>query len=99
MKKDNNYFEEILTDKNMSLREKGIFTFIIHYPTCTKEQIINYSKDGIYSIEKALKILKEAGYIKSIKIRNKENKIKRWAFEIHPFPKSNPNLTIISKNI
>ncbi len=66
---------EIITDKTISLKAKGLYAIIhqclkIKDFTIYKENLIDYSKDGKKSFESAWKELKDKGYLKQHRLKN-----------------------------
>ena len=64
--------EEILTNKNLSWKAKGLMAFFLSSPDRVDLNLLDlseYSKDGRDSLRAGLKELEDAGYIGSGQIR------------------------------
>ena len=62
-----------LRDKNLSLKSKGLLSFMLSLPEDWKyslKGLANVSKDGIYVIRNCVKELEKYGYVQRRKARN-----------------------------
>ena len=70
---------ELLNDENISLKAKGLFTFLQSKPDnweFSVERIAKQTKDGKNSVRSAIKELEEAGYLVRTPVKDENG---RWA--------------------
>lgn len=58
-----------LHDKNLSLKAKGLLTYMLLFPDFTEEELLESSKDGFCAIRSGIWELENAGYLR---IENKK---------------------------
>lgn len=85
---------DLLNDKNISFKAKGLFCFIDSKPDnweFSESRIANQSKDGISSVRSGLKELIDSGYLERNEFRSSEGYIKT-EYILHWHPIKNPKL-------
>jgi len=83
---------ELLYDKNVSLRAKGLYAYIQGKPdhwNFSAERIESETNDGLHSIKKSLQELEKNGYLFRNKFQNNKG---HWEIEYHLF--SSPKKSI-----
>ena len=71
-----------LYDKELSLKAKGILSVLLANKNInSKQQLMNYAKDGRESIDNGIKELEEKGYLR---IKRKHCKGQLYIFESSP---------------
>lgn len=89
-----------LEDKNLSLKTKGLMTFMLHLPEEWDMNVSSLSsvlKDGETSIASALKELEEYGYLVRNRERDSKGKLSKNEYILHEIPhmdipeQENPN--------
>jgi hypothetical protein len=83
---------EILRDKSISLKAKGLYALIQSYVTLDKfnlykKYLVTQSKDGKKSFESAWKELKETGYLIQYRMKDEKNHF-YYEYELLDTPKS-----------
>ncbi|MFD2254371.1 conserved phage C-terminal domain-containing protein [Lactococcus formosensis subsp. bovis] len=80
---------EFLRDENLSLKAKGLLSYILSLPDDWKiyfEEISNHHTDSAKAARLAWKELEEHGYAKTTRIVDPENKqVKQWKKEVSDF--------------
>lgn len=85
---------DLLNDKNISFKAKGLFCFIDSKPDnweFSESRIASQSKDGISSVRSGLKELIDSGYLERNEFRSSEGYIKT-EYILHWHPIKNPTL-------
>jgi len=88
---------KLLDDVFLSWKAKGVLCYLLRLPSDWKvhtEEIEKHSKDGIDSLNSAIKELIVAGYIKRNKIRSDKGLFKGYEYSVY----NTPTVTDISKN-
>ena len=78
--------KEFINDKDLSLKAKGLLTYLLSLPNDWKiyeKEIVKHSKDGKDSIKTAIKELINNGYIKRELSRDKLGKIQGYDYNVY----------------
>lgn len=73
--------EDVINDKNLSLKAKGLYCFMLSKPKDFRfwdAELEKYSASGISVVKSAIKELKKAGYVRRQPIKNEEGKVVSW---------------------
>ncbi|MEY8458617.1 conserved phage C-terminal domain-containing protein [Lactococcus ileimucosae] len=80
---------EFLRDENLSLKAKGLLSYILSLPDNWKiyfEEISNHHTDSAKAVRLAWKELEEHGYAKTTRVVDPKNKqVKQWKKEVSDF--------------
>ncbi len=91
-----------LRDKNLSLKSKGLLSFMLSLPEDWKYSIkglANVSKDGIYVIRNCVKELEKYGYVQRRKARNDKGQMVDVEYIIYEQPINSKKQPCLEKPI
>ena len=90
-----------LRDKNLSLKSKGLLSFMLSLPEDWKYSIkglANVSKDGIYVIRNCVKELEKYGYVQRRKVRNDKGQMLNVEYIIYEQPVNSKKTSVFGKS-